>query len=294
MKKMKSILTLLLAVVLCLSVFAACGGGNDDKTPEDSKQPETSAPADGGQADSESDLAYIKEKGKLTIGYTVYEPMNYTDADGNFTGFDTELATMVCEKLGVEPEFAKINWDTKEIELAGKTIDVIWNGMTLDSEREANMACTIPYCKNAQVVVMKAGAEYTDTASLAGKVVCAEQGSAGEKQILGSEEDEVTADPGLAQAEYVAKSVQTDCLLEVKAGTADAAVLDMTLANAMTGEGTDYADLVIVDYLAEENYGAAFRKGSDVRDAVNEILQQFMSDGTLQQLADKYSLEIPA
>lgn len=227
----------------------------------------------------------------MVVGYTVYEPMNYTDADGNFTGFDTELATLVCQELGVEPEFVIINWDTKEVELAGKSIDAIWNGMTLNAEREANMACTVPYCKNAQVVVMKAGADYTDTASLAGKVVCAEQGSAGETQILGDDESE--PDAGLAQAEYVAKSVQTDCLLEVKAETADAAVLDMTLANAMTGEGTDYADLVIVDYLAEEFYGVAFRQGSDIRDEVNKIFEQFMSDGTLQALADKYSLELP-
>ena len=87
------------------------------------------APASSAAADS--DLAYIQSNGKMVIGYTVYEPMNYTDADGNFTGFDTELATAVCEKLGVEPEFVEINWDTKETELAAKSIDCIWNGLTL-------------------------------------------------------------------------------------------------------------------------------------------------------------------
>ena len=75
-------------------------------------------------------------------GYTVYEPMNYTDESGTFTGFDTELATAVCEKLGVEPDFVEINWDTKETELAAKSIDCIWNGLTLTDDREANMACT--------------------------------------------------------------------------------------------------------------------------------------------------------
>ena len=208
----------------------------------------------------------------------------YTDADGNFTGFDTELATAVCEKLGVEPDFVEINWDTKETELAAKSIDCIWNGLTLTDDREANMACTKPYVKNAQVVVMKADADYTSTADLAGKTVVAESGSAGETTI---EEDE-----GLQQADFVAKSVQTDCLMEVAAGTADAAVLDLTLANAMIGEGTDYADLKIVDELNAEEYGVAFRKGSDTAAAVDEAFDALKADGTMQALADKYDLAL--
>ena len=243
-----------------------------------------SSPADSSAAVVESDLDYIKDKGEMIIGYTVYAPMNYTDDNGVFTGFDTELATAVCEKLGVEPEFQLIDWGTKEIELAGKTIDCIWNGMTLDAEREANMNCTQPYVKNAQVVVMKAGSEYADTASLADKSVCAEIGSAGESTIQG--------DDNLSQALFVGKPVQTDCLLEVKAGTCDAAVLDMTLAKAMIGPGTDYADLEIVDQLAVEFYGVAFRKDSNVRDEVNAIFDALEADGTLGALADKYSLTL--
>ena len=110
-----------------------------------------------------TDLAYMQGKGKMTIGYTVYEPMNYTDADGNFTGFDTELATAVCAKLGVEPDFVEINWDTKVVELDAKSIDCIWNGLTLTDDREENMACTKPYVKNAQVVVVKDGTEQIET-----------------------------------------------------------------------------------------------------------------------------------
>ena len=196
---MKKIVSLLLALAMVFAL-AACS-----------------------KADSDSDKAYIEKNKKMIIGYTVYEPMNYTDENGNFTGFDTELAIAVCEKLGVEPEFVIINWDTKEVALNAKDIDCIWNGMTLNAEREANMACTDPYVKNAQVVVVKDGFSYTDTASLAGGVVCAEIGSAGEGLVTGED-----ADAGLAQAEYVGKSVQTDCLMEVKAGTADAAVLDKT------------------------------------------------------------------
>lgn len=278
---MKKVLSFVMALAMCLSLAACSGDGNQNQIDQ--------------QAD-DSDLAYIKANGKMLIGYTVYEPMNYTDADGNFTGFDTELAREICEKLGVEPKFVIINWDTKEAALAAKDIDCIWNGMTLDAEREVNMACTVPYVKNAQVVVVKDGFDYADTSSLIGAVVCGEIGSAGETQIRGSgeegEEDWVAPDPNLAQAEYVGKGVQTDCLMEVKAGTADAAVLDMTLANSMTGEGTNYSDLKIVDYLGEESYAVAFRKGSDVRDEVNAIFSELASDSTMQTLADKYGLEL--
>lgn len=291
MKRTVKLWVLLLSLAMLLS---ACGGKDAGADASGDGGTSAAAPAeqttgDSG-SDSESDLAYVRGNGKLVIGYTVYAPMNYTDDDGNFTGFDTELARAVCQRLGVEPEFQEIVWETKEVELAGKSIDCIWNGMTLDADREANMNCTVPYVKNAQVVVVKAGTDYVDTSSLIGKTVVAEVGSAGETQIIGSEDSE--PDANLAQADYVGKSVQTDCLMEVKAGTADAAVLDMTLANAMTGEGTDYADLEIVDELAVENYGVAFRKGSDVRDAVNDIFAEMVADGSLKALADQYGLEL--
>ena len=235
-------------------------------------------------AAADTDLAYIQGKGKMTIGYTVYEPMNYTDADGNFTGFDTELATAVCAKLGVEPDFVEINWDTKVVELDAKSIDCIWNGMTLTDDIMANTATTRAYAKNAQVVVIKDGTDYTSTADLVGKTVVAEAGSAGEAAIEGDE--------NLAQADYISKSVQTDCLMEVAAGTADAAVLDLTLANAMIGAGTDYAGLKIVDELNAEEYGVAFRKGSDAAAAVDAAFDELKADGTMQALADKYDLAL--
>ena len=278
---MKRLVSAFLAGAMALSL-AACGGAASTSTAASA-----SASASGSAAASQtagSDLDYIKGKGKLVIGYTVYEPMNYTDADGNFTGFDTELATAVCEKLGVEPEFVEINWDTKVVELDAKSIDCIWNGMTLTDDIMANTACTKPYAKNAQVVVMKADAAYASTADLAGKTVVAEAGSAGETAI--------SEDAGLSQAEYISKSVQTDCLMEVAAGTADAAVLDLTLATAMIGEGTDYANLAIKDELNAEEYGVAFRKGSDAAEAVNAAFDELKADGTMQALADKYSLTL--
>ena len=278
---MKRLVSAFLAGAMALSL-AACGGAASTSTVASSAASGSAAASAAETA--ASDLDYIKEKGKMVIGYTVYEPMNYTDADGNFTGFDTELATAVCEKLGVEPEFVEINWDTKVVELDAKSIDCIWNGLTLTDEIKENTATTKPYAKNAQVVVVKDGTEYTSTADLVGKTVVAEAGSAGESAIAD--------DASLSQADYISKSVQTDCLMEVAAGTADAAVLDLTLANAMIGEGTDYADLKIVDELNAEEYGVAFRKGSDAAAAVDEAFDALKDDGTLSALAEKYELAL--
>ena len=278
---MKRLVSAFLAGAMALSL-AACGGAASTSTVASSAASGSAAASAAETA--AGDLDYIKEKGKMVIGYTVYEPMNYTDADGNFTGFDTELATAVCEKLGVEPEFVEINWDTKVVELDAKSIDCIWNGMTLTDDIMANTATTKAYAKNAQVVVVKDGTDYNSTADLVGKTVVAEAGSAGEAAIEGDE--------NLAQADYVSKSVQTDCLMEVAAGTADAAVLDLTLANAMIGEGTDYASLKIVDELNAEEYGVAFRKGSDTAAAVDAVFDELKADGTMQALADKYDLAL--
>ena len=278
--RMKRFLSMFVAGAMALSL-AACGGAASTSTAASASG---SAAGSAASASADSDLAYIQGKGKMVIGYTVYAPMNYTDDEGNFTGFDTELATAVCEKLGVEPEFVEINWDTKVVELDAKSIDCIWNGMTLTEDIMANTATTKAYAKNAQVVVVKESTAYTSTADLAGKTVVAEAGSAGEAAIQGDE--------NLAKADYVSKSVQTDCLMEVAAGTADAAVLDLTLANAMIGEGTDYASLAIVDELNAEEYGVAFRKGSDAAAAVDAAFDKLKADGTMQALAEKYELAL--
>ena len=278
---MKKTIALLAALGMSVSLLAGCGSSASSSA---ASSEAASSEAASSSAAADSDLDYIKGNGKMVIGYTVYAPMNYTDDEGNFTGFDTELATAVCEKLGVEPDFVEINWDTKIVELDAKSIDCIWNGMTLTDDIMQNTATTKAYAKNAQVVVVKDGTDYTSTADLVGKTVVAEAGSAGEAAIEGDE--------NLAQADYVSKSVQTDCLMEVAASTADAAVLDLTLANAMIGEGTDYADLKIVDELNAEEYGVAFRKGSDAAAAVDEAFDALKADGTMQALADKYDLAL--
>ena len=172
------------------------------------------------RSSGESDLEYIKEKGKLVIGYTVYDPMNFTNDKGEFVGFDTEYAKAVCEKLDVEPEFVEINWDTKEMELNSKNIDCIWNGFVITEEREENLDFTVPYILNKQVVVIrKADAnKYKDTASLKDAYIVAEANSLAESTIM--------YDDNLKNANLILVETSKEAIEEVKSGNADAAILD--------------------------------------------------------------------
>lgn len=284
---MKKWISMLLAVGMAASL-AACGSTattDSAAASESTADVASTAEAAADTADGESDLAYIQEKGKMTIGYTVYAPMNYTDENGEFVGFDTELATAVCEQLGVEPEFVEINWDAKLLELESKNIDCIWNGMTITPELQEAISISDPYIKNYQVLVIRAAdaEKYTSTESLAGAKVDAEAGSAGESTVQNDE--------FLSQATYTSVVKQTDALLEVKSGAADAAVMDFVLANALAGVG-DYSDLMVIPdlELSVEEYGIGFRKGSDVTEKVNQAMQELVDDGTLGTLAEKYEL----
>lgn len=255
---MKKILSLVIAAIMLLCCVS-CGG---------------------------SDLAMIKENGKMVIGITLYEPMNYYDEDGStLIGFDTEFATALCAKLGVEPVFQIIDWDMKETELKSGNIDAIWNGLTVTEERKENMGFTTAYLTNKQcVVIMKEdAATYTDTASLAGAIISAESGSAGETAI--------TSDANLSQATYTASDTQAAALLNLKSGNVDAIVVDITVAQASVGSG-DYADMQIVEgiELTNELYAIGYRVGSDLIEESNKIIDELIADGTLAAIAEKYGV----
>lgn len=259
---MKKMFALLLALVLALSCLTACG------------------------ASSGSDLKYIQKKGTMIVGITDYEPMDFKDENGNWTGFDAELAELVCKELGVKCEFFVLaDWGKKFYELETKNIDAIWNGMTITEEVKLNTNCSNPYVINAQVLVMKADAvdQYDAVELLQGLTFAVENGSAGQDAVK---------EIGIPDDQIIAVQDQAAALMEVAAGTSDACVIDITMANAMTGEGTSYANLAPGISLTSEEYGIGFRKDSDVTAKVNEIMTKFKADGTLQALADKYSLTL--
>ena len=224
-----------------------------------------------------------KTDDKLVIGYTIYEPMNYME-DGKLTGFDTEFAEAVCAKLGVTPEFVEINWDTKFVTLDANKIDCIWNGMTISDEVKENCDVSKAYVKNAQVVVMKEDVidSYADVESLKGLKFAAEAGSAGEEAIK---------ENGL-DANYSPVALQSDALLAVMGGQADACVIDITMAKSMTADGTSYDALTYSLELTSEEYGIGFRKGDELTAKVDAIIDELNADGTLPALAEKYGLNL--
>ena len=259
---MKKVFALVLALILALSCLTACG------------------------ASSDSDLKYIQKKGTMIVGITDYAPMDFKDEHGNWTGFDAELAEMVCKELGVKCEFFVLaDWGKKFYELETKNIDCIWNGMTITDEVKLNTNCSDPYVINAQVLVMKADVvgQYDAVELLQGLTFAVENGSAGQDEVVAL---------GVPDSQIIAVQDQAAALMEVAAGTSDACVIDITMANAMTGEGTSYADLASGISLSSEEYGIGFRKDSDVTAKVNELLAKYKADGTLQALADKYSLTL--
>ncbi len=222
---------------------------------------------------------------KLVIGYTIYEPMNYMDDAGKLTGFDTEFAEAVCEKLDMVPEFVEINWDTKFVTLDADQIDCIWNGMTISDEVKTNCLVSKAYVKNAQVVVMAKDKieNYTTVESLNGLKFAAEAGSAGEAAIK---------DNGLDK-NYTPVAAQTDALLAVAGGQADACVIDITMAKASTAAGTSYENFTYGVELTTEEYGIGFRKAdTELKDAVDKAIDELYADGTLTKLAEKYELNL--
>ena len=191
---------------------------------------------------------------------------------------------MFAQELGVEVEFYVIaDWGKKFMELDTKQIDVVWNGMTITDEATSNSSVSNPYVINAQLVVKKSGTvgNYTTADSLKGLTIAVESGSAGEK-----------AANAISGATVVPLQDQAAALMEVAAGTADACVIDITMAYAMTGEGTNYADLAPGISLTEEFYGVSFRKGSDLTAMLNDFMAKLKADGTLQNLARKYNLTL--
>lgn len=272
-----------LALSLCLALAACSGGGAESPAPE-STAPAGTAPVETTPAETasaESDLAYVRDKGTLVVGITEFEPMDYQDADGNWIGFDADLASEFAESLGVSVEFQVIDWDNKVMELDGKTIDVVWNGMTLTEDVLAAMECSQPYLINQQVVVVPADVadQYQTEDSLADLAFAVEIGSAG---------CEVAAANGY---NYTEVADQATALLEVASGTADAAIIDSLMAGAMIGEGTSYADLTSTVALTSEEYGVGFRKGSDLAAALSEFLDGKYADGSIQTLAETYGVQ---
>ena len=239
-------------------------------------------------AEGDTSVENIVEKGTFILGLDdSFPPMGFRDDDSNLVGFDVDLATEVAKRLGMELELKPIDWASNIMELNSDSVDCLWNGMTLTDEVTSSMATSIPYCTNYQVLVYPAAsaADFEGLTSLEGLNVAVESGSAGEDaaEALG--------------AATVPVQAQANTLMEVAAGTSDAAVIDVLMAAAMTGEGTSYADLSYSVNLNEaqgldsEQYGVGFRQGSDLVDSFNAFWTEKVADGTVEEIANTYGLQ---
>lgn len=279
----KKILALLLSMALCFSMVA-CGSkdgetnGNDDTSAQKTQE---SADESGSGENGESDLAYVQDKGTLIVAITDFEPMDYKDDSGEWIGFDADMAKAFAKSLGVDVEFVEIEWDNKVMELDAKSVDCVWNGMTLTDEVTSAMECSRAYCNNAQVAIVKADVaeQYQTVESLKDLNFAVEVGSAGEGV--------------LSELDYNFTSVKTqaDALMEVAAGTSDAAVIDSLMAAAMVGEGTSYENLTYTASFNAEEYGVGFRKGSDLAEKLNAFFTESITDGSMLETAKKYGVQ---
>ena len=273
MKKIISVVLAVLMIAGCMACFASCG----DKT----------------------DFEKIEKKGEMVVGYTVYAPMNYYDANGDleadesgeFIGFDTELAKLVGEKLGVTVKFQLIEWGNKYAELNSGAIDCIWNGFTSNAkdddgiERKDKVDFTYAYLDNAQCVIVNKNkvADFTGAASLQGKKGAAETGSAGETYAKSvTDADKV-----------IGKTSQMDTFIELKSGAVDFIVVDVLLADKIVGKG-DYAELAKATAITidTEVYSIGCRKDSDFDEKINEALVELLNEGKIEELATKYNVHV--
>ncbi len=295
---MKKWIAMLLAALMVFSM-AACAAKNEpaadqanDQTAadtqtsepaEDTASGEDAAPA-ADQTAADSDMAYVQSEGTLVVGITDFAPMDYQNESGEWIGFDADMAKAFAESLGVSVEFVEIDWDNKLLELGSKSIDCVWNGMTLTDEVTSAMSCSNAYCNNSQVVIVPAdkAADYADVEACKALSFAVEAGSAGMAEVekLGASFTEVKD--------------QATALMEVAAGTSDAAVIDSLMAGAMVGEGTSYDSLTYtVSLNAEEGeqYGVGFRQGSDLADALNDFFAAAYADGSMQACAETYGIQ---
>lgn len=285
---MKKFLAVIMALVLITLCFAACGSNEQTNDVTEPAATETaydlekaySAVKFTDNSLTDSDIEYIKSKGKLVVGITDFEPMDYKNSEGEWVGFDADMAKAFAKWLGIEVEFVEIDWDNKVMELDGKSIDCVWNGMTLTDEVKSAMSCSKAYCNNAQVVVVKADSadKYKTAEDCKELSFAVEAGSAGEEM---AKENGFNATPVKDQA---------TTLMEIKSGTCDAAIIDSLMAAAMVGEGTSYADLTYTVSLNSEEYGVGFRKESKMADVFNDFLKQATDNGLIDVIADEYGV----
>ena len=266
-----------LAAVMALSM-TACGSSN-------SAAETTAADTEAAESQAEETTA---EEAKTTDGDTLivgfdqdFPPMGFVGDDGEYTGFDLELAQEVAKRLGLEYKAQPIAWDSKDMELESGNIDCIWNGFTMTG-REDDYTWTEPYMANQQVFVVANDSDINSQADLAGKIVEVQADSSAEAALKEAPELTATFKELLTTADY------NTAFMDLEQGAVDAIAMDVIVAGYQIQQRN--ADFKILDdSLSEEEYGVGFKKGNtELRDKVQSTLEEMAEDGTLQEVSEKW------
>lgn len=253
-------LTLILTATLLLS---ACSG-NQNPAKDDS-------------------LEAIKQAGKFVVGLDdAFAPMGFRDENGNIVGFDIDLAKEAAKRLGVEVEFKPIDWNSKELELKNKKIDMIWNGLTITEDRKKNMAFSKPYLVNTQIIIVPQDSSIKSKADLAGKKVGVQMSSSSLEAV--KKDKEVYE----SLAELVEYPDNLEALLDLKAGRIDAVVADEILGRYYI-EKRNENFVILDDNFGTEEYGVGLRLADKaLLKALDKVLDEMKQDGTMAEISKKW------
>lgn len=266
-----------LAAVMALSM-TACGSSNSaaETTAADTEAAESQA------EETTAEEAKTTDGGTLIVGFDQdFPPMGFVGDDGEYTGFDLELAQEVAKRLGLEYKAQPIAWDSKDMELESGNIDCIWNGFTMTG-REDDYTWTEPYMANQQVFVVANDSDINSQADLAGKIVEVQADSSAEAALKEASELTATFKELLTTADY------NTAFMDLEQGAVDAIAMDVIVAGYQIQQRN--ADFKILDdSLSEEEYGVGFKKGNtELRDKVQSTLEEMAEDGTLQEVSEKW------
>lgn len=282
---MKKFMTVLMAAAMTMAMLAGCGSASTDQaaSAEPAADTETAA-AEETKEETEGE-AQEGDRTTFTVGFDAeFPPYGYMDENGDYTGFDLDLAQEVCDRNGWELVKQPIDWDSKDMELSSGSIDCIWNGFTMNGREDA-YTWSVPYVDNSQVFVVKADAGISTQADLAGKIVGVQKDSSALAALEGD-----AADLAATFAEMNQYADYNTGFMDLEAGAIDALAVDIGVANyQIASRGDGY--VIMDEKLATEQYGIGFLLGNEeLKDQVEKTLLEMADDGTFTKIAEKYDL----
>lgn len=278
---MKKILTVVLSLGMVFSL-AACSNSSDESTTSENTQ--SSSETTNTESSDTSDSVKSEDSGTFIVGFDQnFPPFGYVGDDGNYTGFDIEMATECAKRMGKEIVLQPIDWDAKDMELEAGTIDCIWNGFTING-REDDYTWSKAYMDNSQVFVVKADSGITSTADLAGKVVEVQKESSAQTALEDDDHTDLLASFG----QFLTVDQYNTAFMDLESGAVDAIGIDIGVAKYQL-QGKEDEFTILEEQISTEKYGIGFLKGNEtLRDEVEATLMEMVNDGTFAEISNKY------